>query len=157
MALKPIQEVNQEKQIAQLRLDQPEPPPENILALLELGTQVEIEIGGRRFIAPPTPFKIGFRLDQLYHEIAEFRNYSRPWALSKPYEDRVTEIKSIIWNLLIPISRLDRILKAFRLRGGPPSNWSDADIGRLLGFFRLYRMKSNIRFSYQTGLGRVEV
>ena len=151
MALKPITEdqINQSAQRKELRLDEPEPPPENILALLELGVDVEVTIGGRKYTAPPTPFKAGIRLEQLYNEIQEYRSYGPKWRLDAPYERKITEIKSIIWNLLVPVSRFEKFLKATGLKRTLPDSMSDADIGRLLGFFRLFRMKSNIRFSFQ--------
>lgn len=93
------------------------------------------------------PYPDGLRVLDIYTRIQESRKHKDNQLLDV-YSNLLREFLDIAWNLMKPNNAFKRVLKFIGVLRNPLYNASEGDIGDLLGFFVIRRMKSNVKFRY---------
>lgn len=120
----------------------------NLKNIAMLTEEIEIEYpskSGIWYVIPTIPYTVGLRVLDIHTRIQDSRKFQDNHLLDV-YEQLIVEFLQIAWSLMQPKSRFRRILKFVRLLPNPLGQASEGDVGELLAFFLVRRMKSKTRF-----------
>jgi hypothetical protein len=142
-----------------LGLDKPQPAPANVDLLNALAGDEILHYRGRRFRVLPVGFLEGAKLSELEARYANqaLKDKARrerrdagevvevDVASIKEMLDVLEDTIALFWRLVKPISLIERLL--WRWLKNPFENATEKELGVMLGFFFVCRMKSGVRFS----------
>ncbi len=121
---------------------------EAITTLNGLSKTFEFPLGSKKlYDVPLVPYHEGLQLSELYLRMVEYsKKYDVTAGVPAIYEKMLDDILSICWSLIVPRSKMQRLLKQIGLTSNPMMKMSEAEIGEVLGFFLARRIVSNVQF-----------
>jgi hypothetical protein len=126
----------------QAMAERPQPRPNNVRAILDLGTLVYFQWRGRSFGVPPLPWKAGAELLDAW---LEARGYGETLtdATAPGYYAALNRMSRIMWRHTRLVGYAARMLRRVGLIRNPYRLATEAELADLVLFFLGRRMKTN--------------
>jgi len=126
---------------AQAMAESPRPRPNNVRAILDLGTLIYFQWRGRSFGVPPVPWKKGAQLLDAY---LDARSYGETLTkdTSQGYYAALGRMSKIMWQCSRPVGRVLRFFRLIRLYRNPYRNATEGELAELAVFFLGRRMSA---------------
>jgi len=118
----------------QAMAERPQPRPNNVRAILDLGTLVYFQWRGRSFGVPPLPWKKGAALLDAYLEARSFGD-SITQETAPGYFDALSRMAKIMWQCTRPVGRVMRFFRLIGLYCNPYRYATEGELAQLAVFF----------------------
>lgn len=114
--------------------EQPPPRPNNLGAILDLGTMVYFQFRGRSYGVPPLPWREGEKLLDAWLELRSYGEHVDRDNLDG-YYGALRRISRLLWRNCRPPGRLPKLLKALGLKPNPFIQANETELAELALFF----------------------
>lgn len=118
----------------QAMAESPQPRPNNVRAILDLGTLLYFQWRGRNFGVPPLPWKDGAELLDAYLE-AKSSGDVLTRETAREYYCSLHKMSKIMWKNTRTVGKLNRTLRRFGIVRNPYRKATEGELAELAVFF----------------------